>query len=214
MRTRSPSRTSPASSCAAKRLRTRTTFRYIGCSRRRSTVTITVRGCFAETTTPTFVLRWKRRQPVTACVAAAPCDTVAAARLRVTVLRTAGRGAVAVAAARGAAAVVFFAAALFFAAVVFVAVDFAAVVFLSCFSGIRGSLSLRHHREGARDAAARGRQPAVVLQLARRQLEAEVEELLFRALQLVSELGVRQPPHVLQLHCRPLPGPLATRTSS
>ena len=112
------------------------------------------------------------------------------------------------------AAVVFLAAVVFFAAVVFVAVAFAAVVFLFCFSGIRGSLSLLHHRECARDAPAGGGQPAVVLQLARRKLEAEVEELLFRALQLVSELGVRQPPHVFQLHCRPLPGPLVTRTSS
>src|SRR5207249_7726806 len=108
---------------------TRTTCRYIACSRRRSTVTITVRGCFAETTTPTFVLRRKRRQPVTACVAAALCDTVAAARLRVTVLRTAGRGAVAVAAALGAAARVFLAAVVFLGAVV--------VVRVAVFGGVR-----------------------------------------------------------------------------
>src|SRR5207249_10857436 len=107
-------------------------------------------------TTPTFVLRRKRRQPVTACVAAALCDTVAAARLRVTVLRTAGRGAVAVAAARGAAAVVFLAAVVFFAAVVFVAVavladvDFFAV-FSAFFSAIRRrSLSLLQHGQRTR----------------------------------------------------------------
>src|SRR5213594_622257 len=181
---------------------------------------MTVRGCFAETTTPTLLLRWKRRQPVTACVAAAACDTVAAARLRVTVLRTTERGAVAVAAARGAAAVlVFFAAAVFFTAVVFAAVaaladvDFFAV-FSAFFSAIRRSLSLLQHGQRTRDAAARGGQPAIVLQLAGRQLEAEVEELFLRALELVGELGVRQPPHFLQLHCRPLPGPLGIRTSS
>src|SRR5687768_12918469 len=183
MRTRSPSRTSPASSCAAKRLRTRTTFLYSGCSRRRSTVTMTVRACFAETTTPTLVLRWNRRQPVTACVAATLCDTVAAARLRVTVLRTAGRGAVAVAAAaRGAAGVVFFVAVVFFAAV-FVAVaaladvDFFAV-FSAFFSAIRRSLSLLQHSQRARDPSAGRGQPPIVLQLARRELEAEVEQLL------------------------------------
>ena len=91
---------------------------------------------------------------MTACVAAALCDTVAAARLRVTVLRTAGRGAVAVAAARGAAAVVFLAAVVFFAAVVFAAVDFAAVTFLFCFSGIRGSLSLLQHGQRTRELTA------------------------------------------------------------
>src|SRR5213592_2990828 len=171
---------------------------------------MTVRGCFAETTTPTLLLRWKRRQPVTACVAAAECDTVAAARLRVTVLRTAGRGAVA--AARGAAVVVFFAAVVF-SAVVFAAVDFAAVTFLVVFSAIRRSLSLLQHGQRTRDTAAGGGQPAIVLQLAGRQLEAEVEELFLRAPELVGELGVRQPPHFLQLHCRPLPGPLGIRTS-
>jgi len=122
-------------------------------------VTITVRACFADTTTPTLVFRRKRRQPVTDWVAAAVWDTVAAARLRVTtVLRTAARGAaVAVAVARGAAAVVFFTAAVFFTAVVFVAVAFAAVVFFVVFSAIRRSLSLLHHRECARDAPAGGR---------------------------------------------------------
>src|SRR5438552_2770014 len=81
-----------------------------------------------------------------------------AARLRVTVLRTAGRGAVAVAAARG-AAVVFLAAVVCLAAVVFVAVDFAAVVFLLVFSAIRRSLSFLQHGQRARDAAAGGGQP-------------------------------------------------------
>ena len=150
-----------------------------------------------------WAVRW--RQPVTACVAVAECDTVAAARFRVTVFRTAGRAAaagtaVATAAARGAAAVVFFAAVFFFAATVFVAVDFAAVVFFVVFSASRRSLSILHHSQCARDAPAGGGQPAIVLELARRQLEAEVEELLFGALQLVGELLIRQPPHVLQLH--------------
>src|SRR5256885_8550839 len=57
--------------------------------RMRPTVTTTVFGCFAEMTTPTFVLRRKRRHPV-ACSPAgcAVCATVAAVRLRtVTALR-------------------------------------------------------------------------------------------------------------------------------
>src|SRR2546428_12621918 len=49
----------------------------------RPTVTITVFGCFADVTTPTFVLRRKRRQPVAASPAgSAVCATVAAVRLR------------------------------------------------------------------------------------------------------------------------------------
>ena len=108
---------------------------------------------------------------------------------------------------------------LAFGLVVFVAVavladvDFFAV-FSAFFSAIRRPLSFLQHGQRARDTPAGSGQPPIVLQLARRQLEAEVEELLFRALQLVSELRVRQPPHVLQLHCRPLPAPLVTRTSS
>src|SRR5260370_8067901 len=57
----------------------------------RPTVTITVLGCLAEMTTPTFVLRRNRRHPV-ACSPAgvAVCATVAAVRLRpVTALRAA-----------------------------------------------------------------------------------------------------------------------------
>src|SRR6266850_3924693 len=73
----------------------------------RPTVTITVFGCLAEMTTPTFVLRRKRRHPV-ACSPAGVvlCATVAAVRLRtVTALRAVTAAAAAlVPAVRGAAA--------------------------------------------------------------------------------------------------------------
>src|SRR5258706_14687713 len=74
----------------------------------RPTVTITVFGCFAEMTTPTFVLRRKRRHPV-ACspTGVAVCATVAAGRLRTgTALRagTAAAGALAPAVPGGGAA--------------------------------------------------------------------------------------------------------------
>src|SRR3954467_6594426 len=55
----------------------------------RPTVTMTVFGCFAEMTTPTFVLPWKRRHPVAASpVGVVVRATVVAVRLRtVTCLR-------------------------------------------------------------------------------------------------------------------------------
>src|SRR5438132_842329 len=56
-------------------------------------------------------------------------------------------------------------------------------------------------REQARHIAARDGQRPIVLLLARRQLEAKIEHLVLRALELCRELVVRQPPHVLQLHC-------------
>src|SRR5690349_3337992 len=178
----------------------------------RPTTTVTVFCRFADTTTPTFVLRRKRRQPVPALSPAGLCATVAAVRLRtlVVVLRAA---AVAVTAfvATGAsataafAAVVFFAAVAFAAVVFFAAVAFVAVVFFVVFSAIGLLAPLRLHREQARHLAPRDRQRAIVLQLARRQLEAKVEELFLRALELVRELVIRQPPHVLQLHLSHLP---------
>src|SRR5437879_13109446 len=121
----------------------------------RPTTPMTVFACFADTTTPTFVLRRKRRHPV-AAPAAGLCETVAAVRLRTlaVVLRaeaTACVTTVAVAAAAPRAAVVFFtgAASVLLRAVVFsspradaraAVVFFAAVVFSPSFADARAAV--------------------------------------------------------------------------
>src|SRR2546423_703153 len=174
----------------------------------RPTTTMTVFACFADTTTPTFVLRRKRRHPV-AAPAAGLCETVAAVRLRTlaVVLRaeaTACVTTVAAAAAAPRAAVVFFTAAasvLFRAVVFFAAVVFspsfadaraAVVFFVVVFSAIRRPclcclrLTLGLHGTKARHLLTRDREGAVVLQLARGELEPKVEDLFLRGLQLVA----------------------------
>src|SRR5437868_386655 len=156
----------------------------------RPTTTVTVFARFADTTTPTFVLRRKRRQPVPAPSPAGRCATVAAVRLRTVVaLRAATVAATDFDATVAATA---FTAVVFLAAVVFVAVVFLlAVVFFVVFSAIRLRLApLRLHREQARHLAPRDRQRAVVLQLARGQLESKVEELFLRRLHFVRELVI------------------------
>src|SRR5258708_2071344 len=196
----------------------------------RSTAPVTVCGCFAETTRPTRVRRRDRRHECAGASWAEPWATDARrrGRARFTGATAAGFGA--------AAAIVFFgavtfAAVVFFSTAFFGAADFATVFFSAAgafsavavvfffavvfFSAIRRlSLSFVHHREHAGNALPRGRQAPIVLQLARCQLEPEVEQLLLRALELFRELRVRQPPHVLQLHCSHLPRPRGLRTSS
>src|SRR5258708_46827 len=169
----------------------------------RSTTTVTVCGCFAETTRPTRVRRRDRRHECAGASWAEPWATDARRRGR-------ARFTGATAARSADFAAVFFSAAGAFSAVA--VVFFFAVVF---FSAIRRlSLSFVHHREHAGNALPRGRKAPIVLQLARRQLEPEVEQLLLRALELIRELRVRQPPHVLQLHCSHLPRPRGLGTSS
>src|SRR5688572_21860074 len=219
MRTRSPARTSPFSLCAAKRFPTRSALRYSGCWRMRSTSTMTVFAIFAETTMPTFVRR---------CVfgAVPRADSPAAgAALRRTVVRfetvfsgaavffSAAGAALRVAAARVTvlrvplAAVVFFVTVPFGSTVsLFLAVVFrVVVVFFSAIRGPFGRCALLHDGQHPGDAAAGRRHLPVVLQLARGELEAHVEQLFLRRLELVLELGIRQPPHVLQLHLHHLP---------
>src|SRR5437867_5047844 len=96
----------------------------------RPTVTMTVFGIFAEMTTPTFVLRRKRRQPVASPSAgAAVFWTVAAVRLRtVTALRAE------TAAAAAFVPAVFGAAAAFACAIAFVVTRFVAGAFFSTVS--------------------------------------------------------------------------------
>src|SRR5439155_15452073 len=96
----------------------------------RPTVTMTVFGIFAEMTTPTFVLRRKRRQPVASPSAgAAVFCTVAAVRLRtVTALRAD------TAAAAAFVPAVFGAAAAFACAIAFVVTRFVAGAFFSAVS--------------------------------------------------------------------------------
>src|SRR5688572_10652860 len=219
MRTRSPARTSPFSLCAAKRFPTRSALRYSGCWRMRSTSTMTVFAIFAETTMPTFVRR---------CVFGAVPRTdspAAGAALRRTVVRfetvfsgaagffSAAGAALRVAAARVTvlrvplAAVVFFVTVPFGSTVsLFFAVVFrVVVVFFSAIRGPFGRCALLHDGQHPGDAAAGRRHLPVVLQLTRGELEAHVEQLFLRRLELVLELGIRQPPHVLQLHLHHLP---------
>src|SRR2546423_1124374 len=156
---------------------------------------------FAETTTPTFVFRRKRRH-VNCSFSPGAVGAAGAARFRATVRFPTGRaataafagafaGAFAVAAARVEAAF----AGAFARAVVFVAGFFSFSVFSAI--GLCLLAAFAHHREKARDLSSRLRHGAEVLELARRELELRVEELLTRAAQLVSDLVIRQPPHVL-----------------
>src|SRR6266566_1062909 len=164
-----------------------------------------VLAIFAEATTPTLVLRRSRRQ-VNCSFSPAAAGT-GAARFRATVRLPTGRaataafaGAFAAAAGTFAAAAGAFAAAarVFAGALARVAVVFVAV-FFSVFSatGVTLSRSLAHHREKASDLAPRLRHGAEVLELARGELELRVEELLTRTAQLIRDLVIRQPPHVL-----------------
>src|SRR2546423_4717541 len=172
-----------------------------------------VLAIFADTTTPTFVLRRRRRQ--VNCPFSPATAGTGATRLRATVRLPTGRAATAAFAGAFAAAEAgaFAAAAGAFAAAVRVfAGAFARVVvvfaalFLSVFSaiGLTLSRSLAHHREQARDLAPRLRHRAEVLELARGELELRVEELFARAAQLIGDLVIRQPPHVLHPHPPPL----------
>src|SRR5438093_1574963 len=82
--------------------------------------------------------------------------------------------------------------------------------FFSLFSAtgllrLRFVRALGHDRPQARDLSPRLWQGAEVLQLPRRELELRVEEVLVRGAQLVRDLVVRQPPHVLH----PQPPPLS-----
>src|SRR5258707_2410163 len=189
----------------------------------RSTTTVTVCGCFAELTRPIRVRRRDRRHEYSwpsACAAAAGARRSGRRGL----IATGGQAFGAAAATAlllfaGAsplpprAAVVFFTAAVvFFATVFFTVASFVRAAAAlpppreppstAFFSAIRRlSLSFVHHREHAGHALPRRGHAAVVLELARRQLEPEVEQLLLGALELIRELRVRQPPHVLQLHC-------------
>src|SRR5207237_10747853 len=164
-----------------------------------------VLAIFAETTTPTLVLRRSRRQ-VNCSFSPAAAGT-GAARLRATVRLPTGRAATAafagaLAAAAGAfpaAAGAFAAAARVFAGALARVVVVFVAVFFSVFSatGVTLSRSLADHREEASDLAPRLRHGAEVLELARGELELRIEELFARAAQLVRDLVVRQPPHVL-----------------
>src|SRR5437762_3126033 len=201
----------------------------------RSTTTVTVCACFAELTTPTRMRRRDRRHEWAGASWADPWADGARRSGRARLMAvpaaafTAGFGAAAPVVFRDAVpfVTVFFSAAvvvlLFSAAGALATADFvtvffsAAVVFFAAvfFSAIRRlSLSFVHHRQHAGNARPRGRQAAIVLQLARRQLEPEVEQLLLRVLELIRELGVRQPPHVLQLHCSHPPHPRGSGISS
>src|SRR5919109_1457585 len=175
---------------------------------------MTVLAIFAETTTPTLVLRRSRRQ-----VKASGAPVAGAAvRLRATVRLAIGRAATAAFAgafgARAAAAAVFGAAlvardrasagfaAVFFSAVFAVFSVFSAILW----SGLRLARgALPAHGEQPRDLPPRLRQRSEVLELARGELELGVHELFLSGAQLVGELLVRQPPHVLH----PPPPPLS-----
>src|SRR5256885_11921375 len=156
-----------------------------------------VLAIFAETTTPTLVLRRSRRQ-VNCSFSPAAAGT-GAARLRATVRLPTGRAATAAFAGAFAAAAGAFAAARVFAGALARVVVVFVAVFFSVFSatGVTLSRSLAHHRKEASDLAPRLRHGAEVLELARGELELRVEKLFTRAAQLVSDLVVRQPPHVL-----------------
>src|SRR6185503_3809342 len=121
--------------------------------RMRPTVTMTVFACFAEITTPTFVLRRKRRQPVASPSGAAfVFATVAAVRLRTVmalpaVATACGFGAASFVATAAFATVFraaagfsafsgFSATAAFFAAGAFAAAAFVVVFFVVVFSAI------------------------------------------------------------------------------
>src|SRR5438093_8878912 len=169
-----------------------------------------VLAIFAETTTPTFVFRRSRRH--VNCSFSPTATGAGATRLRATVRFPTGRaataafavafaGAFAVAAARVAAAF----AGAFARVVVFVAVVFFSFAVFSAIGLTTLGRSLSHHREEARDLSPRLRHRAEVLELARGELELRVEELLARTAQLVRDLVIRQPPHVLH----PPPPPLS-----
>src|SRR6266550_1617358 len=152
---------------------------------------------FAETTTPTFVFRRKRRH-VNCSFSPGAVGAAGAARLRATVRFPTGRAATAAFAGAFAGAFAVAAArveAAFARVVVFVAVFFSLSVFSAIGLCLLGAFA--HHREKARDLPSRLRHGAEVLELARGELELRVKELLTRAAQLVSDLVIRQPPHVL-----------------
>src|SRR6266849_894407 len=113
----------------------------------RPTVTITVFGCLAEMTTPTFVLRRKRRHPV-ACSPAGVvvCATVAAVRLRtVTALR-----------AVTAAAAAFVPAVFGAAAALACAIDFVVTAFFAAGALLSLSAAAEETRSGLVDFARAG----------------------------------------------------------
>src|SRR6184192_4286458 len=158
-----------------------------------------VLAIFAETTTPTFVFRRKRRH--VNCSFSPAAAGAGAARLRATVRLPTGRAATAAFAGAFTAAAGAFAAAVaraFAGAFARVVVVFVAV-FFSVFSatGVTLSRSLAHHGEKASDLAPRLRHGAEVLELARSEPKLRVEVLLTRTAQLIRDLVVRQPPHVL-----------------
>jgi len=181
---------------------------------------------FADTTTPSLVFRRSRRQ-VNCSAAASPA--AGAVGLRGTARLTAARGA----AAAGRAATAAFAGALaaraaaglagalargeVFVAVFAVSVGAEAAFVLAAFaggaapravfSGTRLGLPrgpLAHDGEELRDLSSRSRERAEVLELPRRELELRVEELLARAAQLIRDLVIRQPSHVLHPYLPPL----------
>jgi hypothetical protein len=136
---------------------------------------------FAETTTPTFVLRRSFRH--VNCSFSPTAVATGATRLRATVRFPTGRaataafaGAFAVAAARVEAAF----AGAFARVVVFAAVFFSVFSVFSAI-GLTLSRSFAHHGEEAGDLSSRVREGAEVLQLSGGELELRVEELLARA---------------------------------
>src|SRR5438094_9148105 len=155
-----------------------------------------VLAIFAETTTPTLVLRRSRRQ-VNCSFSPAAAGT-GAARLRATVRLPTGRAATAAFAGAFAAAAGAFAAARVFAGALARVVVVFVAVFFSVFSatGVTLSRSLAHHREEASDLAPRLRLGADVLELAGGELELRIDKLCTCAAQLVRELVVRHPPRV------------------
>src|SRR5256712_4435180 len=160
---------------------------------------------FAETTTPTFVLRRSRRH--VNCSFSPTAAGTGATRLRATVRLPTGRAATA--ALAGALAGAFAGAAARVAAAfagAFARVAAFAVVFFSVFSAIRLTLnrSLAHHREQAGDLSACVRHRAEGLELPPGELELPIAELFPRAAPLVRDLFIRQPPHVLHPPLPPL----------
>src|SRR5437870_13245786 len=141
---------------------------------------------FAETTTPTFVLRRSRRHVNCSFSPTAAC--AGATRLRATVRFPTGRAATAAFAGgfAGAFAGAFAAEAARAGAAfagAFARVVVLAAVFFSVFSAIGLTLtgSLAHHREQAGDLSPRVRHGSGVLQLAGGELELRVEDVLRRA---------------------------------
>src|SRR5437588_4767819 len=204
IRTRSPACASGVATGAAKRLRVRITFLYRGCSRSRPTSTMTVFAIFAETTTPTLVLRRSRRQVKAS--GAPPAGT--AVRFLATVRRPIGRAAPAALAGALIARAATFGGA-FVARPALAGVFFSVFSVFSVFSAIRrlrlAFPTLAPHRQQPGDLPARLRQRSEVLELARGELELRVHQLFLRRAQLIRELLVRQPPHVLH----PPPPPLS-----